>query len=337
MNVILCFGEFLLRFSPDLHGNWLNNNNLKFFVGGAEANVAAALAKWGMPVQYCTAVPENYLSKQIVEYLQQKKIDSSKIFYHGNRIGSYYLPEDADLKHQSVIYDRNNSSFAQLEPGMIDWNKILNGVNWFHFSAISPALTKNAGKICEEALIVAAQKKITVSVDLNYRSKLWQYGKQPNEIMPRLVELCDVVMGNVWSAATMLNVPIDEKLKEKNKKEFYIQQSEQTAVYIQKKFPRCKTVANTFRFEEGKNLNYYATLLTKNKLYVSKEHSSNKIIDKVGSGDCFMAGLIYGFSHNLAEQDILEFATAAAFEKLFVRGDFTDKTVTEIKAAIKDE
>jgi 2-dehydro-3-deoxygluconokinase len=335
MNVILCFGEILLRFSPDVYGNWLANNNVTLFVGGAEANVAAALAKWEMPVQYCSAFPENYLSQQMIEYLQQKKIDTSKIIFHGNRIGSYYLPEDADLKHQSVIYDRSNSAFAQLEPGTIDWNKILHGVNWFHFSAISPALSQNAAKICQEALAVATEKKIKVSVDLNYRSKLWQYGKQPNEIMPRLVEHCDVVMGNVWSAAKMLNAPIDENLNEKNKKEFYIHQSEQTALYILKNYPRCKSVANTFRFEEEKELNYYATLFTENKLFVSKEYSSNKIIDKVGSGDCFMAGLIYGFSHNLDKQDILEFATAAAFEKLFVRGDFTNKTVAEIEAAIK--
>jgi len=335
MNVILCFGEILLRFSPDVYGNWLTNNNVNIFVGGAEANVAAALAKWQMPVQYCTALPENYLSEQMIEYLEQKKIDTSKIIFYGNRIGSYYLPDDADLKHQSVIYDRSNSAFAELEPGTIDWNKILNGVDWFHFSAISPALSENAAKICEEALAAATEKKITVSVDLNYRSKLWQYGKQTHEIMPRLVKYCDIVMGNVWSAAKMLNIPIDENLKEKNKKEFYIQQSEQTASYILKNYPRCKTVAHTFRFEEEKELNYYATLFTENKLYVSKEYSSTKIIDKVGSGDCFMAGLIYGFSHNLAKQDILEFATAAAFEKLFVRGDFTNKTVAEIKAAIK--
>jgi 2-dehydro-3-deoxygluconokinase len=335
MNSILSFGEFLFRFSPDLEGKWLKNNSLTFYVGGAEANVAAALAKWEMPVQYCTALPENYLSEQALEFLKEKKIDVSKIFYHGNKIGAYYLPADADLKHQSVIYDRSNSSFATIEPGMIDWDKILEGVSWFHFSAISPALSENVAKVCEEALLVAAEKRISVSVDLNYRSKLWQYGKKSNEIMPRLIAHCDVVMGNVWSAATMLNVPIDEHLKEKSSKELFIEQSQQTSIYIKKNFPKCKTVANTFRFEEGEKINYYATLFSGDKLFVSKEYDAEKVIDKVGSGDCFMAGLIYGNYHQLPAQDILEFATAAAFQKLFVKGDWTDKTVNDIKSSIK--
>ncbi|HLY70182.1 MAG TPA: PfkB family carbohydrate kinase, partial [Puia sp.] len=233
MNSVLSFGELLLRFAPDLQGNWLKNNNLTMYVGGAEANVAAALANWGLPVQYCTAIPENYLSGQLLDHLKARKIGVSTIFYQGNKIGAYYLPAEADLKHQSVIYDRSNSSFATLEPGMIDWNNVLEGVGWFHFSAISPALSENVAKVCEEALRVAGEKKITVSVDLNYRSKLWQYGKKANEIMPRLVAHCDVVMGNVWSAATMLNVPVDERLREKNNKETYIEQSRQTSAHIE--------------------------------------------------------------------------------------------------------
>lgn len=303
--------------------------------GGAELNVAAALGQWGLPVQFCSALPENYLTHQITEYLNQKQIDASKVLFHGNRIGTYYLPADADLKHQSVIYDRSNSSFSTLEPGMIDWDLILDGVTWFHFSAISPALSKSVADVCEEGLAAAANKKITISVDLNFRNKLWQYGYDSGKIMPRLVKYCDIVMGNVWSAATMLNIPIDELLTKKNKKEAYIEQSAQTSGHIMENFPRCKAVANTFRFEEGVKINYYATLFCEKQLHVSQEYLSDKVVDKVGSGDCFMAGLIYGYLHQLNPQDILEFATSAAFEKLFVKGDSTNKTVEEIKAAIK--
>ena len=335
MNSILCFGEFLFRFSPDMQGNWLKYNTLPFFVGGAELNVAAALANWELPIHYCSALPENYLSHQITDYLKQKQINTSKVYYHGNRIGSYFLPADADLKHQSVIYDRSNSSFAMLEPGMIDWDEVLEGVNWFHFSAISPALSESVAKVCEEALIVAARKKITVSVDLNYRNKLWQYGKNCNEIMPGLVKYCDVIMGNIWSASMMLDIPVAEQLGQKNNKESYIEQSMQTSLRVAENYPKSKVVANTFRFEEGLKINYYATLFSGNKLLVSQEYFSDKILDKVGSGDCFMAGLIYGYFHELPEQDILEFATAAAFEKLFVKGDSTNKTAAEINAAIK--
>jgi 2-dehydro-3-deoxygluconokinase len=331
MKPILCFGEFLFRFSPDANGNWIKTNSLPFFVGGAECNVASALAKWEVPVEYCTALPENYLSSQVTTYLENKKIDASKIFYHGNKIGAYYLSGGADLKHQSVIYDRSDSAFAQLKPGMIDWEKVLDGISWFHFSAISPAISEDLAKVCEEAMVIAEKKKITISVDLNYRSKLWQYGKKPREIMPQLVRHCHMVMGNIWSASMMLSIPAHDPGIEENDKAAFLQQSDQISRSIMKHFPKCKTVANTFRFEGEQKIDYYATLFTGQKLYISKQYTSDKVIDKVGSGDCFMAGLIYGFSNSLPEQDILEFATAAAFAKLFVRGDATDKTAGEIK------
>ncbi len=335
MKAVLCFGELLLRLSPDLEGKWLDKNSITFYVGGAEANVAAALAKWDVPVKYCTAIPENYLSKQMADYLAKKNIDVTRIIYCGDKLGLYYLPENADLKHHSVIYDRNNSSFATLKKGTIDWHKVLDGIDWFHFSAISPAISRDVAEICKEALTTANKKNITVSVDLNYRSKLWQYGDQPAQIMPGLVEHCDIIMGNVWAASTMLNMPLDGRLREKDKKEIYLEQSKLTSEAIIRQFPRCKAVANTFRFEEEKKIKYYATLFTNNSLFVSKEHFAEQVTDKVGSGDCFMAGLIYGFHHGLQPQNILDFATAAAFEKLFVKGDFTDKTTTEINATIK--
>jgi 2-dehydro-3-deoxygluconokinase len=335
MAVILCFGELLLRFSPDSGTNWLNNNNINFNVAGAEANVAAALAQWGIPVKYCTALPENYLSRHLTAYLQRRNIDVSGVLYREGRIGLYYLPEDADLKNQSVIYDRKDSAFANLRTGMIDWDAILTGVNWLHMSAISPALSEEVALVCIEGLKKAVAKQITTSVDLNYRSKLWQYGRQPFEIMPQLVEQCDIIMGNIWSAAMLLNIPLKSELQVKNKNRIYLEQSEEMSRGILSHYPRCKTVANTFRLVEGEEIKYYATLLTDGQLYVSREYSAIKVVDKVGSGDCFMAGLIYGYQNHLPPQRILEFATAAAFQKLFVKGDFTDKTVTAINAAIK--
>src|SRR5580704_2749049 len=203
MKAVLCFGELLLRLSPDVRGRWLDSNSLNFFVGGAEANVAAALAIWKVPVNYCTVIPDNYLSRQLAAYLQNKGIDVSRIMYQGDKMGLYYLPEDADLKHHSVIYDRNNSSFAFLKNGSIDWHRALDGVDWFHFSAISPAISADLAALCLEGLAQASKKKIGVSVDLNYRSKLWQYGYQPADIMPGLAADCDIIMGNVWAAATM--------------------------------------------------------------------------------------------------------------------------------------
>ena len=200
METIFCFGELLLRFSPELGGKWLKQSRMPVYIGGAELNTATALAKWNVPVAYCTVLPDNYLSKEICDELSKRNINTDQVIFSGNRIGSYYLPQGSDLKNAGVIYDRAHSSFSELQPGQIDWDAVLNNVSWFHFSAISPALNQNIAAVCKEALEVASKKKITISVDLNYRSKLWQYGKKPKEIMQALVEHCDVIMGNIWSA-----------------------------------------------------------------------------------------------------------------------------------------
>jgi 2-dehydro-3-deoxygluconokinase len=174
---VLSFGELLLRIAPDAGGNWLNDNTLPTYIGGAELNVATALALWNVPSRYFTALPNNGLSVQIVAYLNKKNIDTSPVYYHGDRIGLYFLTKGKDLKHDALIYDRANSAFAGLKPGMIDWDKALDGVSWFHFSAICPAISQQVADMCLEALEAASAKGITISVDLNYRSKLWQYGK----------------------------------------------------------------------------------------------------------------------------------------------------------------
>ncbi len=332
MSKVLCFGELLLRLSPG--AGWLQQNNLPAFVGGAEANVATALALWGMPVGYCTALPDNFLSKQLAEYLAHKNIDTSPIHYSGNRVGVYYLQQGADVKNSAVVFDRAGSSFAQLQTGMINWEEIFEGISWFHFSAIAASLTQNAADVCEEALQVAEKKGITISVDLNYRNKLWQYGKQPNEIMPSLVKYCDVVMGNIWSANVMLDIPLHERIKQEIK-EAYLEQAVETSKTIQQRFSKVKTVANTFRFDRNEGIQYYTSLFQQ-QLFVSAEYLAEKVTDKVGSGDCFMAGLIYGLSNNDDQQETLDFATAAAFGKLFIQGDTTDQTVTEIMTNIKN-
>src|SRR5260221_8681741 len=195
---ILSFGELLLRICPDADGEWLNNNLLPFYVGGAELNVATALAIWGLSSKYFTALPDNGLSAQIKKFLQNKGIDTSAIHTNGKRIGLYFLTKGQDLKHDALIYDRADSAFAGLKPGLIDWDKILEGVSWFHFSAICPAISQNVADLCKEVLEVASKKNITISVDMNYRSKLWQYGKSPIEGMSGLVNYCDLGMGNLF-------------------------------------------------------------------------------------------------------------------------------------------
>ena len=336
MKKTLCFGELLLRLSPPGDINWLLQNQLPAFVGGAEANVATALATWQMPAAFCTALPDNFVSLQLAQYLQQKNIDVSPIHYSGNRIGIYYLQQGADMKNNAVVLDRTDSSFATLKRGMIDWDSILEGISWFHFSAIAPALSASAADVCLEALEAAAKKNIRISVDLNHRSKLWQFGKQPIDIMPALTQYCDVVMGNLWAAHLMLGIPIDEKVHENASKETYLHHALNSAEAIKKQFPKVQFVANTFRFDKGEGIAYF-TALHADKLYASAEYGSINVVDKVGSGDCYMGGLIYGLLNNHSPQQTVDFATAAAFNKLFIKGDTTNMSVEAINATIKHD
>lgn len=332
--MVLCFGELLLRYAPDEGGEWLAKNAMDIYLGGAELNVASALAKWKTPVSYCTVLPQNFLSTQLIKNIESKNINTSAITFGGDKIGSYYLLKGTEIQHAEIIYDRNNSSFSELKPGTINWDKTLNGIRWFHFSAITPALSENAGLICAEALQACAKKNIFVSVDLNYRPKLWQYGKAPNEVMPALAKYCDLIMGNVWSAETMLNIKITGNIDAVNTKENYVLQAKKTSGEIIKQFSKCKIVANTFRFDKT-GTEYYATVFSNNNFYTSSSYKTDTAIDKVGSGDCFMAGLIYGVYNHLPFQQAVNFATGAAFQKLFIKGDSTDKTVEEIKSFIQ--
>jgi 2-dehydro-3-deoxygluconokinase len=332
---VLSFGELLLRICPDAEGQWLYENSLPFYVGGAELNVATALALWDIPSAYFTALPENGMATQLLDYLQDRNIDTSRVFSHGKRIGLYFLTKGKDLKNDALIYDRAHSAFADLTPGLVDWDKVLDGVSWFHFSAICPAISQSVADTCKEVLVAASRKGITISVDLNHRAKLWQYGKSPREVMPELVQYCDLIMGNVWAADTMLDIPVIPDIHESGQKSVYLKEAQKTSERLMERFPKCQAVANTFRFDAAGDIKYYTALYTDNKLISSSEYEATHIIDKVGSGDCFMAGLIYGFYNNWAPHEVLEFATAAAFEKLFVPSDATTRTVEQIQKAMK--
>jgi len=322
--------------SPMAAGGWIAQRTIPTFIGGAEANVATALSGWNVPAGYCTAMPDNYLANDIRSYFQQMGIDVSSTHASGNRVGIYYLQQGADLKNAGVIYDRAHSSFYDLRLGMINWDEALEGVSWFHFSAISPALNEHAAAVCKEALKAATAKGITISVDLNYRAKLWQFGKRPVEVMPELAQYCDLIMGNIWAANTLLGIPLHDELIEQDSKQVYLEHSIRTSAAIMEKFPRCKSVANTFRFsKEDDSLDYYTTLYRADQLYVSPHFKTAAVLDKIGSGDCFMGGLIYGFYNQHEPQQIIDFAASAAFGKLNELGDATNQTVADVQTIIQ--
>ena len=327
MSKIFSFGELLLRMSPVLNRQWIQRAQMPVYVGGAELNVATALAKWGVPVKFGTALPEHYLSNEIIDGLQAKGIDTSAIHFSGERIGIYYLPQGADLKHSGVIYDRAYSSFSCLQPGMIDWDTVLNDCSWFHFSAISPALNKNVTAVCKEALEVATKKKLTISVDLNYRSKLWKYGQQPVDVMPQLLEHCHVVMGNLWAAECLLGIPSTVNSSKGSSNNQLADAALQSMDILKAKYPQVHTMAYTFRLDE----HYFAILYTNGIIETSATYPLLNIRDKVGSGDCFMGGLIYGIYNQQSPKEIINYAASAAVGKMQETGDTTDQTIAAVK------
>jgi len=329
MAKIICFGEILLRLSPELNRKWIHDASMPVFIGGAELNVATALAKWGQPVKYCTALPKNFLTLEICQELQQKNIDTSAFVFAGNRIGLYYLPQGKDLKDAGVIYDRADSFFASLKPGMINWDAALKDCEWFHFSAITPALNEHLAAVCKEGLEAASAKGLTISVDLNYRSKLWQYGKQPADVMPELVQHCDVIMGNIWAAESLLAIPSSIKDSRGIAKDELIKTAGESMKQIHLTYPMAQSMAFTFRLHNS----YFAVLQQGKEMAVSKEFSLSNIVSKIGSGDCFMAGLIYGLHNKQQPKDIVDFAAAAAAGKMKEAGDATNQTVEQIKSS----
>jgi 2-dehydro-3-deoxygluconokinase len=332
-NTICCFGELLLRFSPEANGAWISNNSMPVYIGGAELNVATALAGWQVPVKYCTALPSHTLSRDILHSLQNKGIDTTGVHFSGNRTGVYYLPQGADLKNAGVIYDREGSSFASLRPGMLNWDAVLNGCSWFHFSAISPALNEDAAAVLKEGLNAAHTKGLFISVDLNYRAKLWQYGKSPAVIMPELVQYADMIMGNIWAAQQLLDIPSPIQDSKGHSREELMAAAAQSMLAIHQQYPRVQSIAYTFRLEET----YFAILQHGAERVVSKEFPLINIVDKAGSGDCFMAGLIYGNYNQLPLQQCIDFAAAAATGKMKEKGDCTHQTIEAVKNIIATE
>lgn len=337
---ILSFGEILLRICPDLSTDWVGGGVLPFYVGGAELNVASALALWGLPSAYLSAMPENDITGDILTYLKEKGVEIDNMLLQGDRLGIYYLPKGKDLKHAGVIYDRANSSFANLRRSDMDWDVIFDGVSWFHFSAICPAISQEVADICLEALQEATRRDIFVSLDLNYRSKLWKYGKEPLAVMPELAAYADLIMGNVWAAQQMLGAALYPELREPQSsypRDLLMEQARATSLELMSRFEKCAYVANTFRFDYLENgIQYFTTLFGEEQLLQSEDYVATAIVDKVGSGDCFMAGLIYGLYQQIGMRNTLDFATTAAFDKLFIASDATRSTVADIQKRIKN-
>ncbi|WP_029292496.1 PfkB family carbohydrate kinase [Chryseobacterium hispalense] len=324
-NKILCFGELLLHFVPDSKGNWLNEQSLKTFIGGAEYNVASALAQWNNPVKLLSALPENFIGNQLENQLKNKGIEILAEKCNG-RIGTFYLSSEGDMQNTSVVYDRFPSVFTQSDFSHFTFDEIFSEVNWLHISTITPALSENGYQKCMNLMQEASSRNITVSLDLNYRAALWQ-GKNPSEKIKKMMPFVNVLMGNIWSIQQFLDIPIEYELNGSFEDENLLKQAEKSASEIQKQFPNVEIVANTFRFTKAEEVNYYATMFISQQFLVSEKYYSDKIEERVGSGDSFMAALIHGKLKENPFQQILDDAAKVAFRKLFVKGDTIDESI----------
>jgi len=307
------------------------SNLIESTFGGGEANVAVSLANYGMDVKFVTRLPESDIADACIKELRGFGVDTSDILRGGDRIGIYFLEAGAVSRASKVIYDRSHSAIADIKPGMIDWDKVFDGVGWFHWTGITPAISQGAADVCREAIKVANDKSITVSTDLNFRKNLWKYGKKATEVMPSLVEGCDIILGNEEDAAMALDIHPDgvDISKGQVEAEAYLSVSKK----IMEQVPRCKKVITTLRGSVSASHNSWSGVLYDGeKLFIAPVYQITHIVDRVGGGDSFMGGLIYGLNtYPDDDQKALNFAVAASCLKHTIVGDYNRVSIAEVE------
>ena len=339
MAKVITFGEIMLRLSTPGYLRFSQTTQYDATFGGGEANVAVSLANYGIDVKFVTRLPQNDIAKACVKDLRSYGVDTSDIVYGGDRLGIYFLETGAVARPSKVVYDRANSSIATIKPGDIDWEKVFEGADWFHWTGITPAISQGAADVCLEAVKAANRLGITVSCDLNYRKNLWKYGKTASEIMPALVEGCDVILGNEEDADKVFGIKPEGFDVTATGGEIDQKRFQSVGEQLMKKFPRAKKVIITLRGSINANHNTWGGVLWDGKtLYQSPRYDITHIVDRVGGGDSFMGGLIYGLlTYKDDDQKALNFAVAASCLKHTIFGDFNQVTVAEVENLMKGD
>ena len=336
MKKIVTFGEILLRLATPGYLRFSQAKELNASFGGSEANVAVSLANYGMKAEFVTRLPENDIAAACLKDLHKHGINTDHVIYGGDRVGIYFLEEGSVVRASKVVYDRAHSSASEIKCGMIDWDKVFEGADWFHWSGITPAISQSAADACLEAIKAANRLGIPVSCDLNYRNNLWNYGKVASDVMPELVEGCDVILGNEEDAESIIPGGFDEitdasqSEKERNKS---------ISIQLMKRFPRVKKVILTLCDSISSNEDIMGGLLYDgSNLYQSPSYHITHIVDRVGAGDSFMGGLIYGLlTYEGDDQKALNFAVAASCLKHTIYGDYNEVTVKEVENLMKGD
>ncbi|MGJ8667173.1 MAG: PfkB family carbohydrate kinase [Patiriisocius sp.] len=327
MSKVIGFGEIMLRLSTERHLRFTQAKAFAASYGGGEFNVCVSLANFGIDTSFVTRLPKNEIGACVLKEMRKLNVNSSHVIYGGDRLGIYFLETGAGTRGSNVVYDRANSAMANIEENSLDWEEILKDATWFHWSGITPAISKNAADECLKAIETAHNMGITISSDLNYRSKLWQYGKEPKEIMPELLKYSNIILGDLDTAFFMLGKPKQDPN--------YQDEKSLPALYdkLFNQLPNLKTVATTLRYTVSASHQRIGGILYDGKrLYNAAIKEVTPVVDRVGSGDAFMGGLIYGLlTYEKDTQKALDFAVAACCLKHTISGDFNLVSIAEVE------
>lgn len=336
---VITFGEIMLRLSTPGYLRFSQAKQFDATFGGGEANVAVSLAHYGIDASFVTRLPDNDIARACIADLRSHGVDTSNIIFGGERVGIYFLETGAVARPSKVVYDRAGSSIATISAGAIDWDKVFEGADWFHWTGITPALSLSAAQVCLEAIKAANRLGVTVSCDLNYRKNLWKYGKTASEIMPNLVEGCDIILGNEEDADKVFGIKPEGFEVSNTGGQIEQGRFQSVGEQLMKRFPRAKKVIITLRGSINANHNTWGGVLWDGTtLYESPRYDITHIVDRVGGGDSFMGGLIYGLlSYPGDDQRALNFAVAASCLKHTIFGDYNQVTVAEVENLMKGD
>ncbi len=307
---VVTFGEVMMRFSPPGHAKFSQATTVELAYGGGEANVAISLAYFGLDATHVTRFPDNLLGRSATQFLRHHWLDTSRIIYGDGRMGKYFLEKGAVHRSSEVVYERDHSAFSRIVPGMVDWNEILKDASWFHWTGITPAISQSAADCCKEAIVAANELGIPVSGDIHSRKSLWQYGKSQQEIIPQMVEGCDVVIASTYDLKEIFGIgEVDDPFEESAEK-------------LSDKYPKVKKVIDKHRESVSASHNRIQGFIwSEGSMYRSTSFDVTHIVDRVGTGDAYAAGLIYGLLTYDDDQQAVNFAAAACALKHTVEGD----------------
>jgi 2-dehydro-3-deoxygluconokinase len=334
MQTVVTFGEIMLRLAPPGLERYLQTPQFVATFGGGEANVAVALAQFGMPAAFVTVLPSaNPIADACIAELRRFGVDTSRIVRGKGRLGIYYLEAGANQRPSKVVYDRENSAIALAKPGAINWDDAFAGAGWFHITGITPAISASAADLALESVRAAKAKGLTVSCDLNYRKNLWKWGKPAAEVMRELVQSVDLAIANEEDVQMALGIQAEVDV---HSGQLDTAQYEKLTARVLAEFPQLQAIAITLRESHSASHNGWSACLNdRTQFLVSRQYEITHIVDRVGGGDSFAGGLIYGYLNFKTRQEALEFAVGASCLKHSVPGDFNRVTVDEVNALLK--